>query len=154
MGYSTRQMHIAILEASKDKVFKDNFAPLDDISLQRLFSATDHALELGMSNDVTVIATFCSYIYVPTSTLESLIRFLETHGDVKRIAGINPSCVTILTHSSFIVTILLISSTKFIMEAKVLANAETGTGDDDSFEDVEDLTQRVNTILKAATPRK
>jgi hypothetical protein len=151
MGYSTKEMHIDIFQASNvNNAFKDNFTPLAESSFQRFLSATDKALEFGMSDDITLIATFCSDMYLPTDKFDSLISFLQTHEDVKRITGMNPACVTILTQSSFVVTILLVGATKF-METKVANVAKT---EDDSFEDVEDLTQRVNTILKAATPRK
>ena len=97
-----------------------------------------------------MIVTFCSDIYLPTDCFDSVISFLETHGDVKRITGINPGCITILTDSSFVVTILFVGAMKFA-EAK---QATISGKEDDSFEEEEDLTQRINTIFKAATPRK
>ena len=40
MGYSTKEMHVAFMAASKDKAFKDNFTPLAQSSVQKLISAS------------------------------------------------------------------------------------------------------------------
>jgi hypothetical protein len=145
MGFSTKEMHIAFFDHSTPKAFSSSFSPLSKGSLAKLISAVDHAIDLGATKDVTLIATFCSDIIVQDEEFASLLSFLETHGDVKRIATTMTDTITAITDDGFIVTIRLIGCKKYVdvCSRKV----------DDSFESVEDLTQKVLEIEKC-TPRR
>ena len=130
-----------------DKAVKADFAPLTDASLSKLLSAVDRALDIGTEEHVTMIATFCSNVVFTPEAFHSLIGFLETHSDVKAITSKDAGCVTILTKDGFVVTLRFIGSTKFMVKAADQTKA------DDSFEEVEELTQKVHAIVKS-TPRK
>jgi hypothetical protein len=147
MGFSTKEMHIAFFD-SKPKVLSNAFSPLADGSMAKLLSAVDHAIELGATEDITMIATFCSDIFLPEEKFLSLASFLETHGDVKRIASTMADSIVAVTDEGFIVTIRLVGWKKSVEIGK-----ETSAVDD-SFESVEDLTQKVLGIEQCTPSHK
>jgi hypothetical protein len=147
MGFSTKEMHIAFFD-SKPMAFNKAFSPLSEGSMSKLISAVDRAIETGATRDVTVIATFCSDIFLPDKAFASLMSFLETHGDVKRVASIMQDSIVVVTDEGFIVTVRLVGTKKFVE----VESGNTGAVDS-SFESVEDLTQKVLAIEKC-TPRR
>jgi hypothetical protein len=149
MGFSTKEMHIAFFDHSTPKAFSSAFSPLSSGSLAKLISAVGHAVDLGETKDVTLIATFCSDIFLQDEEFASLMSFLETHGDVKRIASTMPDALTVVTAEGFIVTIRLVGCKKFVDDVD-----HCHSEDDDSFEAVEDLTQRVLAIEKSTPQHK
>lgn len=148
MGFSTKELHVALFDqlTPTDKAF----TPLSSASLAKLISAVDHAIDLGEQKDVTVIATFCSDIFLQDEAFASLMSFIETHADVKRITSTMSDSVTMVTVEGFVVTIRLIGCKKFVAEAHKTASTQV----DDSFESVEDLTQRVLGIERCTPGRK
>ena len=146
MGFSTKEMHVAFFDHSTPKKFNSAFTPLTKGSLAKLISAVDHAIELGSTKDVTLIAAFHSDIFIQDEDFASLVSFLETHGNLKRIASIMADTITVVTAEGFIVSIRLIGCKKFV---DIGAPPKV----DDSFESVEDLTQKVLEMEKC-TPRR
>jgi hypothetical protein len=148
MGFSTKEMHIAFFD-STPQAFNQSFSPLSNGSMAKLISAVDHAIDLGASKDMTLIASFCSDIFLPDENFSSLLSFIETHGDVKRIASTMPDAIVVVTDEGFIVTVRLVGCKKFVP----VEVARSSSGVDDSFESVEELTQKVLAIEKC-TPRR
>jgi hypothetical protein len=79
----------------------------------------------------------------------SLVSFLETHREFKRVASTMPDSIVVVNNEGFIVTIRLIGSKKFV-DFEDNSNAEV----DNSFESVEDLMQKVLAIEKCTPHRK
>jgi hypothetical protein len=149
MGFSTKEMHVAFFDHSTPKAFKEAFVPLSEGSLAKLIAAVARAIDQGEKDDVVLMATFCSDIFLPDEQLASLMSFIETHSEVNRIVSTMSDTITLVTADGFIVTIRLIGCKKFIDTSAPPPKAKT----DDSFESVEDLTQKVLEIEKS-TPRR
>jgi hypothetical protein len=145
MGFSTKEMHVAFFDA---KAFNSAFSPLSEGSLAKLISAVDHAIDLGATKDVTLIVTFSSDIFVQDEDFASLVSFLETHGDVLRITSTMADSIIVVTDEKFVVTIRLVGCKKFLDIGGPPKQV------DDSFESVEDLTQKVLEIEKRTHRRK
>jgi hypothetical protein len=148
MGFSTKEMHVALFDL-KPKACNNNFSPLSEVSMAKLISAVDYAIDLGAAKDITVIASFCSDIFLPEEKYLSLVSFLETHRDVKRIASTMNDSIVVVTDEGFIVTIRLVGWKK-VVDVADKRNSEV----DNSFESVEDLTQKVLAIEHCTPKRK
>jgi hypothetical protein len=151
MAFSTKEMHVAFFDHSMPKAFNSAISPLSKGSLAKLISAIDHAIDLGATKDVTLIATFCSNNLLQNDEFASLVSFLETHEDLKRIASTMADTITVITDEGLIVTIRLLGCKKF---GGLGGDDEDEVDDeDDSFESVENLTQKV-LASEYCTPRR
>jgi hypothetical protein len=152
MGFSTKEMHIAFFDHLTPKAFNEAFDPISEGSLSKLISAVDRAIDLGETGDVVLMVTFSGENFLHNEQLASLMSFIETHSAVKRIASTMTETITLVTADGFVVTIRLIGCKKFNdISTPPKANAKAEA--DDSFESVEDLTQKVLEIQRA-TPRR
>ena len=137
--FSSKNMHIAFFNGTpSDDNFDHQFHPISASDLAKMHSAVKDAIKRGKEEDTTVVITLCGDVTFNDKAFGDLIDMINLVHGVQRIVSITTDCIVILTHTGFVVQVRLVGLKQYFF----------GGGDnaEDSFESVEELTQRVDKL--------
>jgi hypothetical protein len=143
-SFSTKNMHIVIFEDDP------SLARLPEKDFDRLTRAVGEAISQAKTRDVVTLVTFCSDVFLSDDQTANLIDFIKFHKEFDKLVAAFSDVIMFKVKRGFVVTVRMFGTDKKFVVADI--------ADEDSFESVEDLTQRVGGLSTNsnhyATPRK